>query len=114
MQDYTKAYGQYGFIDFTAEPQFDIDDAAKRIDMTLRFNEEKQYYVRRIDFVGNTTNPRQSHSPRASARRGPALNKRAWEISILRLNQLDYFDRIEEDKAVEIKRNQKKAPSISP
>src|SRR3979411_698835 len=54
MQDYTKAYGQYGFIDFTAEPQFDIDDAAKRIDITLRFNEEKQYYVRRIDFVGNT------------------------------------------------------------
>src|SRR5712671_7897082 len=46
MQDYTKAYGQYGFIDFTAEPQFDIDDAAKRIDITLRFNEEKQYYVR--------------------------------------------------------------------
>jgi len=40
MQDYTKAYGQYGFIDFTAEPQFDIDDAAKRIDITLRFNEE--------------------------------------------------------------------------
>jgi len=55
MQDYTKAYGQYGFIDFTAEPQFDIDDTAKRIDITLRFNEEKQYYVRRIDFVGNTT-----------------------------------------------------------
>src|SRR6266478_8930210 len=54
MQDYTKAYGQYGFIDFTAEPQFDIDDAAKRIDITLRFTEEKQYYVRRIDFVGNT------------------------------------------------------------
>src|SRR6266403_867273 len=45
MQDYTKAYGQYGFIDFTAEPQFDIDDAAKRIDITLRFNEEKQYDV---------------------------------------------------------------------
>src|ERR1700732_3249147 len=55
MEDYTKAYGQYGFIDFTAEPQTDIDDVAKRIDITMRFNEEKQYYVRRIDFVGNTT-----------------------------------------------------------
>ena len=49
IEDYGKAYGQYGFIDFTAEPQFDIDDAAKRIDVTLRFTEEKQYYVRRID-----------------------------------------------------------------
>src|SRR5207244_7714403 len=35
------------------------------------------------------------------------FNKRAWEVSILRLNQLDYFDRIEADKAVEIKRNTK-------
>ena len=38
---------------------------------------------------------------------GQLFNKRAWEVSILRLNQLDYFDKIEEDKAVEIKRNTK-------
>jgi outer membrane protein insertion porin family len=107
MQDYTKAYGQYGFIDFTAEPQFDIDDAAKRIDITLRFNEEKQYYVRRIDFVGNTTTRDKVIRRELLLDEGQLFNKRAWEVSILRLNQLDYFDRIEEDKAVEIKRNQK-------
>ncbi len=107
MQDYTKAYGQYGFIDFTAEPQFDIDDAVKRIDITLRFNEEKQYYVRRIDFVGNTTTRDKVIRRELLLDEGQLFNKRAWEISILRLNQLDYFDRIEEDKAVEIKRNQK-------
>jgi outer membrane protein insertion porin family len=107
LQDYTKAYGQYGFIDFTAEPQFDIDDASKRIDATLRFNEEKQYYVRRIDFVGNTTTRDKVIRRELLLDEGQLFNKRAWEISILRLNQLDYFDRIEEDKAVEIKRNQK-------
>jgi len=107
MQDYTKAYGQYCFIDFTAEPQFYIDDAAKRIDTTLRFNEEKQYYVRRIDFVGNTTTRDKVIRRELLLDEGQLFNKRAWEISILRLNQLDYFDRIEEDKAVEIKRNQK-------
>jgi outer membrane protein insertion porin family len=107
MQDYTKAYGQYGFIDFTAEPQFDIDDAAKRIDTTLRFTEEKQYYVRRIDFVGNTTTRDKVIRRELLLDEGQLFNKRAWEVSILRLNQLDYFDRIEEDKAVEIKRNQK-------
>ena len=107
MQDYTKAYGQYGFIDFTAEPQFDIDDNAKRIDLTLRFNEEKQYYVRRIDFVGNTTTRDKVIRRELLLDEGQLFNKRAWEVSILRLNQLDYFDRIEEDKAVEIKRNQK-------
>ncbi|HWV98757.1 MAG TPA: outer membrane protein assembly factor BamA [Candidatus Acidoferrum sp.] len=107
LQDYTKAYGQYGFIDFTAEPQFDIDDVSKRIDITLRFTEEKQYYVRRIDFAGNTTTRDKVIRRELLLDEGQLFNKRAWEISILRLNQLDYFDRIEEDKAVEIKRNQK-------
>jgi outer membrane protein insertion porin family len=107
LDDYRKAYGQYGFIDFTAEPQMDIDDAAKRIDLTMRFTEEKQYYVRRIDFVGNTTTRDKVIRRELLLDEGQLFNKRAWEISILRLNQLDYFDRIEEDKAVEIKRNQK-------
>ncbi|MCU1243285.1 MAG: surface antigen [Candidatus Acidoferrum typicum] len=107
LDDYRKAYGQYGFIDFTAEPQTDIDEAAKRIDITMRFNEEKQYYVRRIDFVGNTTTRDKVIRRELLLDEGQLFNKRAWEISILRLNQLDYFDRIEEDKAVQIKRNQK-------
>jgi outer membrane protein insertion porin family len=107
IQDYTKAYGQYGFIDFTAEPAFDIDDATKKINLTLRFDEQKQYYVRRIDFVGNTTTRDKVIRRELLLDEGQLFNKRAWEISILRLNQLDYFDRIEEDKAVEIKRNSK-------
>src|SRR5271163_350113 len=52
LENYGKAYGEFGFIDFTAEPQEDIDDVEKKISLTLKFNEEKQYYVRRIDFSG--------------------------------------------------------------
>ena len=107
IEDYGKAYGQYGFIDFTAEPSLDIDDAAKRIDVTMRFTEEKQYYVRRIDFSGNTTTRDKVIRRELLLDEGQLFNKRAWEISILRLNQLNYFERIEEDKAVEIKRNTK-------
>ena len=107
IQDYTKAYGQFGFIDFTAEPTFDIDEASKKINLTLRFDEQKQYYVRRIDFVGNTTTRDKVIRRELLLDEGQLFNKRAWEVSILRLNQLDYFDRIEEDKAVEIKRNTK-------
>jgi outer membrane protein insertion porin family len=107
MEDYTKAYGQYGFIDMTAEPAMDIDDTAKRIDLTLRFTEEKQYYVRRINFSGNTTTRDKVIRRELLLDEGQLFNKRAWEISILRLNQLNYFERIEEDKAVEITRNTK-------
>ena len=73
----------------------------------MRFTEEKQYYVRRIDFSGNTTTRDKVIRRELLLDEGQLFNKRAWEISILRLNQLNYFERIEEDKAVEIKRNTK-------
>jgi outer membrane protein insertion porin family len=107
LEDYTKAYGQYGFIDMTAEPETDIDETNKVINVVLKFTEEKQYYVRRIDFSGNTTTRDKVIRRELLLDEGQLFNKRAWEISILRLNQLDYFERIEADKAVEIKRNTK-------
>jgi len=107
LEDYGKAYGEFGFIDFVAEPQFDIDDAAKTINLTLKFDEQKQYFVRRIEFSGNTTTRDKVIRRELLLDEGQLFNKRAWEVSILRLNQLDYFDRIEADKAAEIKRNTK-------
>jgi outer membrane protein insertion porin family len=109
LKEYTSQYGRFGFIDFTAEPEFDIDDANKIINLTLRFDEQKQYYVRRIEFSGNTTTRDKVIRRELLIDEGALFDKRAWEISILRLNQLDYFDRIEADKAVEIKRNTKES-----
>ena len=107
MEDYTKIYGQYGFIDFVPEPETDIDDQAKRIDVTMKFDEGKQYYVRRIDFSGNTTTRDKVIRRELLIDEGQLFNKRAWEVSILRLNQLDYFEKLDADKAAEIKRNTK-------
>lgn len=107
LEDYKKAYGEFGFIDFVAEPETDLDDAKKEVNLTLKFTEDKQYYVRRIEFSGNTTTRDKVIRRELLLDEGALFNNRAWEISILRLNQLDYFDRIEAEKAVEIKRNVK-------
>jgi len=107
LEDYTKIYGQYGFIDFVPTPETDIDEAAKKIDVTMKFDEGKQYYVRRIDFSGNTTTRDKVIRRQLLLDEGQLFNKRAWELSVLRINQLDYFDKLDPDKAVEIKRNQK-------
>jgi outer membrane protein insertion porin family len=107
LETYGKIYGEYGFIDFTPEPDTEVDDAAKIINLTLRFDEQKQYTVRRIDFVGNTTTRDKVIRRELMIDEGQLFNKRLWETSILRLNQLDYFDKIEADKAAEIKRNTK-------
>src|SRR6202047_339132 len=107
LENYKNAYGEYGFIDFTAEPDMNIDDEKKIINLTLKFNEEKQNYARRIDFMGKSTTRAKVIRRQLLIDEGQLFNKRAWELSILRLNQLDYFDRIEADKAAELKRNTK-------
>ena len=107
LETYGKIYGEYGFIDFTPEPETEVDDASKIINLTLRFDEQKQYFIRRIDFSGNTTTRDKVIRRQLVLDEGSLFNKRLWELSILRLNQLDYFDRIEADKAAEIKRNNK-------
>jgi outer membrane protein insertion porin family len=107
LETYGKIYGEYGFIDFTPEPDTEVDDTNKIINLTLRFDEQKQYYIHRIDFSGNTTTRDKVIRRQLVLDEGSLFNKRLWEMSILRLNQLDYFDRIEADKAAEIKRNNK-------
>jgi len=107
MEEYTKIYGQYGFIDFVPQPQMDFDEKAHRIDVTMQFDEGKQYYVRRIEFSGNTTTRDKVIRRELLIDEGQLFNKRLWEISILRLNQLNYFDKIEADKSAEIKRDTK-------
>jgi outer membrane protein insertion porin family len=107
LADYGKIYGRYGFIDFVPTPETDINEEAKRIDVTMKFEEGKQYYVRRIDFTGNTTTRDKVIRRELLLDEGALFDKHAWEVSILRLNQLDYFDKLDADKAVEIKRNTK-------
>jgi outer membrane protein insertion porin family len=107
MEEYTKIYGQYGFIDFVPEPQEDIDEKAKVISITMKFDEGKQYYVHRIEFSGNTTTRDKVIRRELLIDEGGLFDKHRWEISILRLNQLDYFDKIDAEKAAEIKRNTK-------
>jgi outer membrane protein insertion porin family len=107
LENYGKAYGEYGFIDFTPEPDTEIDEEKKVINLTLKFDEQKQYYVRRIDFSGNTTTRDKVIRRELLIDEGQLFNKRLWELSILRLNQLDYFDKIEADKAAELKKNPK-------
>src|SRR5260370_35459214 len=52
LETYGKIYGEYGFIDFTPEPDTEVDDATKIINLTRRFDERKQYFVHPIHSSG--------------------------------------------------------------
>jgi outer membrane protein insertion porin family len=104
IEDYTKLYGNYGFIDFTAVPDTDIHDDTKTIDLTLAFDEQKQFFVRRIEFSGNVGTRDKVIRRELLLSEGDMFRNNLWELSLLRLNQLDYFEPVKPENA-EIKRN---------
>ena len=106
IDDYTKLYGDYGFIDFTANPVPEVDDATKTVNWTIDFDQQKQFYVRRIEFSGNTTTRDKVIRREVLLDEGRLFNDRLWELSILRLNQLGYFDEIKKENA-DLKRDTK-------
>jgi outer membrane protein insertion porin family len=106
LDDFRKLYGTYGYIDFSAEPDFDVNDPKKLVNLTLVFDQQKQFFVRRIEFSGNTTTRDKVIRRELLLDEGQVFNNRYWELSLLRLNQLGYFDTIKPENA-ELKKNVK-------
>jgi outer membrane protein insertion porin family len=65
------------------------------VDVTMRLNEGKQYYVNRITFVGNTTTRDNVIRREMRLLEGAPFNTEALKFSIRRLNQLGYFKALE-------------------
>lgn len=106
IDNYKKLYGEFGYIDFVAEPRTEMDDAKKIVNLVWEFDQGKQFFVRRIEFSGNTTTRDKVIRREILIDEGQVYNNRLWELSILRLNQLGYFDTIKPENA-ELKRNVK-------
>ncbi len=107
IEQLRKLYGEFGFIDFVAEPDFNPDPNSDKIEMSLSVDEGKQFFVRRIDFTGNTTTRDKVIRREMLIDEGDMYNTRLWELSVLRLNQLGYFEQLKPDEAAEIKRDTK-------
>jgi outer membrane protein insertion porin family len=105
LEELRKVYGQFGFIDFVPEPSFDPVPGTNDIDLTITADEGKQFFVRRIDFAGNTTTRDKVIRRELLLDEGDLFNSQLWDYSILRLNQLGYFEMLKKEDAADIKRN---------
>jgi len=105
LKNLTKVYSQFGYIDYVAEPQIDIVPNTNKINLTLNVDEGKQFFVRRIDFTGNTTTRDKVIRREILIDEGDVYNSTLWDASILRLNQLGYFEALKENESYELKRN---------
>jgi outer membrane protein insertion porin family len=97
LENLRKAYGEYGYINFTSVPDTRFDDEKKLIYLDIDVDEGKQFYVRRIEFQGNTTTRDKVIRREIALEEGQVYNSRLWEFSLLRLNQLGYFEQLKPD-----------------
>ena len=97
LENLRKAYGEAGYINFTSVPDTKFDDEKKTVNMEIDVDEGKQFYVRRIEFTGNTTTRDKVIRREIALEEGQIYNSRYWELSLLRLNQLGYFDQLKPD-----------------
>ncbi|MGB8769224.1 MAG: outer membrane protein assembly factor BamA [Candidatus Korobacteraceae bacterium] len=100
-----KAYAALGYINFTPVPNTEADDEKKLISLRIDLDEGKQFFVRRIEFQGNTTTRDKVIRRELALEEGQVYNGNLWELSLLRLNQLQYFEPLKPEQDSEIKQN---------
>src|SRR5262245_15121792 len=96
-------YGTQGYIqaDINFIPKF-IDKTAEEgeVEWTLEVEEGRQFTLRRLEFIGNTNTRDVVIRREALLNEGDPYNKKFWDLSILRLNQLGLFEEIKEKDAM--------------
>jgi outer membrane protein insertion porin family len=98
-------YGMYGYIDFVPDPVPEPVTGTDQIDVTFNVDEGKQFFIRRIDFTGNTTTRDKVIRRELLVDEGELFNSKMWEMSVLRLNQLGYFEQLKKEEAAQITRD---------
>ncbi len=99
-------YGTFGYMDFVPDPEINpVPGSKNQVDITMNVDEGKQFYVRRIDFEGNTTTRDKVIRRELLLDEGDLFNSKMWELSIRRLNQLGYFEQLKKEDATQITRN---------
>jgi outer membrane protein insertion porin family len=105
LENLRKYYGILGYWDFVPEPDVNVIPDTDQIDLTITADEGRQFFVRRIDFAGNTTTRDKVIRREFYLDEGDIFNSNLLDLSIMRLNQLGYFEMLKKEDAVDVKRN---------
>ncbi|HEX4167588.1 MAG TPA: outer membrane protein assembly factor BamA [Bryobacteraceae bacterium] len=100
-------YGNFGYIDFVPTPDPEVVPGKDQIDLNIDIDEGHQFFVRRIDFQGNTTTRDKVIRREMLIDEGDLYSKQLFDTSILKLNQLGYFEPLKPEDAADIHRDPK-------
>ncbi len=97
LEEIKTLYGNYGYINFSPLPQANMDPETKTYDLNIEFQPDKQFRVNRINFLGNTKTRDKVLRREFTLEEGMVFSSAALDTSILRLNQLGFFEAVEEE-----------------
>lgn len=103
LDELRKFYGNYGYINLLADPVPEIVPNTDLVNLTLNIDEGNQFFVRRIDFSGNTTTRDKVIRRELLIDEGNFYSEQLWDLSLLRLNQLGYFETLKKEDSVDMK-----------
>ncbi len=96
-------YGTQGYIQADVQfiPKF-IDKTSEEgdVEVTLEVEEGRQFTMRRLEFIGNTNTRDVVLRREVLLNEGDPYNKRFWDLSLVRLNQLGLFEEVKEKDAI--------------
>jgi outer membrane protein insertion porin family len=88
-------YGSLGYFQWTGGTERKPDPERKVVDVTVRMEEDKQYFVGHIAFTGNDSTRDKVIRREIYMNEGEVFNTEALKLSIKRINQLGYFKQME-------------------
>ena len=88
-------YGSLGYFQWTGSTQRKPDPEKKVVDITVKMEEDKQYFLGRISFTGNDSTRDKVIRREIYMNEGDVFNTEALKMSIKRVNQLGYFKPME-------------------
>lgn len=114
FENLKKFYGNQGFIEYTAEPVPTFKDNPQNpnegvVDFVVTIEEGKQFSLRRLEFIGNTFTRDNVLRREVLINEGDIYHEGYWEYSVIKLNQLGYFNPIDKDKDVDRRTNEEDA-----
>jgi outer membrane protein insertion porin family len=99
------AFGSQGYINMVPDPKPRIDDVKKLVYWDIDINQDKRFYVSRIEFSGNTVTRDKVIRRELLLEEGQVYNSKLWDLSIQRLNQLGYFEILKSEDDTETRQN---------
>ncbi len=105
IENLRKGFGSAGYINMVGSPVPRFDEAKKLIFLDIDIDTGKQFFVSRIEFSGNSITRDRVIRRQLLLEEGQQYNNQLWELSILRLNQLNYFETLKADQDSETRTN---------